>query len=152
MVNKLCIDKFAEFEEAIPEKNSFFSVEEKAWHSLGTTKEDYPTSSEAIRHAGLDYTFEKRPLYTVDNGQPHAYEPDLLLHSEIEVPDYFATIRTDTEQVLDVVDKDYEAVKNVEAFSFFDSIVDGGDGILYETVGALGNGERIFITANPFRV
>jgi hypothetical protein len=27
-------------------------------------------------------------------------EPDLLVHSEIEVPDYFATIRTDTEQVL----------------------------------------------------
>jgi len=37
-------------------------------------------------------------------------------------------------------------VQNVDAFSFFDAIV-GGDGIMYETAGALGNGERIFITA-----
>lgn len=129
------------------ERHSFFSVKEKAWHSLGTIIEDYPTSREAIRHAGLDYTVEKRTLFTVDNGQPLTDEPDLLVHSEIEVPDYFATIRTDTEQVLGVVGKDYEVVQNVDAFSFFDSIVGGGDGIMYETAGALGKGERIFITA-----
>ena len=39
-------------------------------------------------------------------------------------------------------------VQNRDAFAFFDAIVGGGDGILYETTGALGNaGERIFITA-----
>ena len=42
--------------------------------------------------------------------------------------------------------KDYEVVQNMDAFSFFDAIV-GGDGIQYETAGALGKGERIFITA-----
>ena len=64
----------------------------------------------------------------------------------VEVPNCYATIRTDTEQVLGVVGKDYEVVQNADAFSFFDAIV-GGDGILYETAGALGKGERIFITA-----
>ena len=55
-------------------------------------------------------------------------------------------MRKDTGHVLGVVGKDYEIIQNVDAFSFFDSIV-GGDGIQYETAGALGKGERIFITA-----
>src|SRR6201999_144503 len=45
-------------------KHSFFSVKEKAWHGLGQIVEDYPTSAGAIRYAGLDYTVEKRPLFT----------------------------------------------------------------------------------------
>jgi hypothetical protein len=43
--------------------------------------------------------------------------------------------------------EDYEVVQNVEAFSFFDTIVGGKDSILYETAGAFGHGETIFITA-----
>ncbi len=65
----------------------------------------------------------------------------------MEVPKYFANIRSDTNSVLGVVGKDYHIVQNRDAFEFFDAIVGGGDGILYETAGALGNGERIFITA-----
>jgi phage/plasmid-like protein (TIGR03299 family) len=64
----------------------------------------------------------------------------------LAVPNYYATQRIDNNVVLGVVGKDYEIVQNVDAFSFFDSIV-GGDGIQYETAGALGKGERIFITA-----
>jgi phage/plasmid-like protein (TIGR03299 family) len=126
---------------------SFFSVKERAWHGLGKIVEQYPTSAEAIKYAGLDYTVEKRPLFTYDS-ENHTGDPDTdILIPEIEVPNYFATIRTDTEQVLGVVGKDYEVVQNVNAFEFFDAIVGGGDGILYETAGALGRGERIFITA-----
>jgi phage/plasmid-like protein (TIGR03299 family) len=132
------------------EKNneySFFSVKEKAWHGLGKIVEQYPTSAEAIKFSGLDYTVEKRPLFTYDS-ENHKGDPDTdLIIPEIEVPNYFATIRTDTEQVLGVVGKDYEIVQNINAFEFFDAIVGGGDGILYETAGALGKGERIFITA-----
>ena len=46
------------------QKHSFFSVKEKAWHNLGQIISDYPTSAEAIKHAGLNYTVEKRPLFT----------------------------------------------------------------------------------------
>jgi hypothetical protein len=35
-------------------KYSFFSVKEKAWHNLGQVVEEYPTSEEAIKFAGLD--------------------------------------------------------------------------------------------------
>jgi phage/plasmid-like protein (TIGR03299 family) len=40
----------------------------------------------------------------------------------------------------------YEVVQNKDAFSFFDSIIDSGEAI-FETAGALGNGERIFLSA-----
>lgn len=125
-------------------KHAFFSVKEKAWHSLGQIVQDYPTSREALAFAGLDFRVEKRKLFTYDNqnlfGNADTIGPNL------QVPNYFATVRTDTEDVLGVVGKDYEVVQNTDAFAFFDAIV-GGDGIQYETAGALGKGERIFITA-----
>ncbi len=127
-------------------KHSFFSVQQKAWHGLGQIVEGYPTSAEALKFAGLDYVVEKRNLFTYDN-ENQAADADIEIKiPEIVVPNYFATVRTDNEAVLGVVGKDYEVVQNTDAFSFFDAIV-GGDGIQYETAGALGKGERIFITA-----
>ncbi|WP_179412667.1 DUF932 domain-containing protein [Mucilaginibacter sp. E4BP6] len=129
------------------QKHSFFSVKKKAWHNLGQIISDYPTSAEAIKHAGLNYHVEKRPLFTYDT-ENYTGDPDTdIIIPEIEVPDFYATIRTDTDEVLGVVGNDYEVVQNENAFDFFDAIVGGKDGILYETAGALGKGERIFITA-----
>jgi len=125
---------------------SFFSVKEKAWHGLGQIVEGCPTSAEALKFAGLDYTVAKRKLFTFDNENEAANEETEIKIPEIEVPDFYATIRTDNETVLGVVGRDYEVVQNIDAFSFFDAIV-GGEGIQYETAGALGKGERIFITA-----
>ena len=124
-------------------RDSFFSVKEKAWHNLGQVVEDYPTSAEAITHAGLNYDVEKRPLFTMSQ---EIISEGLHSIGSIRVPDYYSTVRKDNDCVLGVVGKDYHIVQNRDAFSFFDSIV-GGDGILYETAGALGKGERIFITA-----
>jgi phage/plasmid-like protein (TIGR03299 family) len=126
---------------------SFFSVKQKAWHGLGQIVEDYPTSEQAIRHAGLDYEVTKAPLFTKGSGIIETSQGIEIADTELDVPNYFANIRTDNNAVLGVVGKDYQIVQNREAFSFFDAIVGGGDGILYETAGALGNGERIFITA-----
>ncbi|MFH6959608.1 DUF932 domain-containing protein [Flavobacterium aquidurense] len=126
---------------------SFFSVQEKAWHGLGQIVTDYPTSAEAIKHAGLDYEVIKSPLYTNASNTIDPTDSLEIKDNEVNVPNYFATIRTDNNAVLGVVGKEYHIVQNSEAFSFFDAIVGGTDGILYETAGALGNGERIFITA-----
>ena len=128
-------------------KYSFFSVKEKAWHNLGQIVQDQPTSEEAIKFAGLDYEVEKSPLFTKGAGIIESTNGIEITDSELEVPNYFANIRTDNNTVLGVVGKDYQIVQNGEAFSFFDAIVGGNNGILYETAGALGNGERIFITA-----
>ena len=122
-------------------KHSFFSIKEKAWHGLGQIVQDYPTSTEALKFAGLDYVVSKEDIYTTSyncDGQPMGFTKRIITH--------FATMRKDTGDVLGVVGKDYEIVQNKDAFTFFDSIV-GGDGIQYETAGALGQGERIFITA-----
>ncbi|WP_439584100.1 DUF932 domain-containing protein [Dyadobacter bucti] len=123
------------------DKHSFFSVKEKAWHGLGQVVDQYPSSREAIVHAGLDYQVEKAKLFAEGLLKNKEQEKPL-----VSVPGYFATMRTDNNAVLGVVGKDYQIVQNRDAFTFFDSII-GGDGIMYETAGALGKGERIFITA-----
>jgi phage/plasmid-like protein (TIGR03299 family) len=132
-------------------KHSFFSVQEKAWHGLGTIVQDYPSSAEALKFAGLDYTVEKRNMFTFDSrNHENAINSGGTFEdcdAGIFVPNYYATLRTDTDQVLGVVGNDYQVVQNVQAFEFFDAIVGGKSGIHYETAGALGDGERVFITA-----
>lgn len=128
-------------------KYSFFSVQQKPWHCLGQIVQQYPTSEEAIIHAGLDYEVVKSPLYTTGSAIIQAADSVEISDTQLHVPNYYANIRSDNNAVLGVVGKDYQIVQNREAFSFFDAIVGGGEGILYETAGALGDGERIFITA-----
>ena len=99
----------------------------------------YPTSGEAIEHAGLNYQVQKAGLNAANLSSQNAGQ-------NAPVPNFYATMRTDNGAVLGVVGEDYQIVQNRDAFTFFDSIV-GGDGIMYETAGALGKGERIFITA-----
>ena len=118
-------------------KHSFFSVNETPWHRLGQIVSEYPNSKQALEYAGLNFIVEKRALFTHNK---------ITNSNELKVAEYFATVRTDTQDVLGVVGKQYEVVQNEDAFQFFDAIVQG-EGILYETAGALGNGERIFITA-----
>ena len=117
-------------------KASFYSVREKAWHNLGTVVENYQTSREVIEAAGLNFHVDKRKLLGIDQeGNP-----------TIKVPGNFATVRTDTDTILGVVGEKFHVVQNLNAFNFFDEIVKG-EGIKFETAGALGNGETIFITA-----
>ncbi len=118
---------------------SFFSVQQKPWHGLGQVVKEYLTSKKAIEQSGLDFWVEKRTLFTSKkSGLPRT--------ERLIINDHYATMRTDTETILGVVGNNYQTVQNRDAFTFFDSIIKG-EGILYETAGALGKGERIFITA-----
>jgi phage/plasmid-like protein (TIGR03299 family) len=127
--------------------HSFVTNTEKAWHGLGQVVEKAMTAEEAISLANLDYEVEKTEIYAgipkaeLDaNGQMHGgiiYSP---------YPEKFATYRTDNDDVLGIVGSRYEVVQNKDAFGFFDAIIDKGEAI-FETAGALGKGERIFVTA-----
>ena len=115
---------------------SFASRTEKAWHGLGQVVDKAMTAKEAIELANLDYEVQKTPATMIVG-------PD---EQRIEIPNYFATYRTDTNEPLGMVKSRYEVVQNRDAFAFFDTIIDQDEAV-FETAGALGKGEKIFITA-----
>lgn len=104
---------------------------ETPWHGLGTRLENPATSSQAIEAAGLNYRVDLRPIET-DDGVP--------------VPQRRACVRADSNQVLGVVGTSYRPVQNRECFGFLDSLVADGE-LRYHTVGALGQGERVWMLA-----
>jgi len=115
-------------------KTSFASTQ-TAWHGLGQIVEGAMTSKQAIELAGLDYEVAKVPvLMDGSNG------------FNTVIPDKFVTLRKDTNEIFGIVGNRYEIVQNRDAFGFFDSIV-GGELAMFETAGAIGKGEKIFITA-----
>lgn len=112
-------------------------IKPKVWQVLGKTITKCKTSAEAIQEAGLDFTVWKQPnLHALPSG-----------NNIISDNSYF-TFRTDTEAILgDKVGCDYEVVQNVDAFGFFDSIIENYGGLHYESAGSLGYGALTYITA-----
>ncbi len=105
------------------------------WHAVGTELLSPATAREAIDASGLNFTVAKRPLKEV-----------LDLRYPTGATNSWATVRTDTGEVLGIVGDDYEPIQNSDAFAFFDNLV-GTDEAMYETAGMLGRGERIWILA-----
>jgi phage/plasmid-like protein (TIGR03299 family) len=98
---------------------------------LGQVVEKAPTAAEAIKLAGLDYTVELQQVKT-EHG--------------VIIPNCFSPVRRDTNVPFGVVGSLYNVLQNRDAFTFFDAIVGKGAAI-YETAGALRDGETVFITA-----
>jgi phage/plasmid-like protein (TIGR03299 family) len=122
-------------------KFAMFSAKEKPWHGLGQVVDSKLTSEEAIIEAGLDYKVGKGRLWV---GYPKELRDELGKGREFD--SLFATYRQDTGEPFGVVGSKYEVVQNKDAFKFFDDIV-GYKEAIFETAGALGKGELIFITA-----
>ncbi len=124
-------------------RHSFVSVKEVPWHRLGKVVNERMTSRECIQEALLDYTVTKAPVYV-------KYKENLIVDGVTQrgklIPDKYATYREDTGVAFNVVGSNYEVIQNRDAFNFFDDIV-GENRAIYETAGALGNGETVFITA-----
>ena len=117
---------------------SFVSNGQKAWHNLGTIVDGAMNTQQVIELANLNYEVAKTHLVAAE-------EVDGVTHY-MDVPNRVATYRKDTKDVLGIVSDRYEIVQNLDAFGFFDAIVDAGEAI-FETAGVLGKGEKIFVTA-----
>lgn len=115
---------------------SMMYTRETPFHGLGTRVEEAPTSREALRLAGLDWTVDSRPVY------------DELIR---EIPGYKANVRSSDNKTLGIVTNRYKVVQNTEAFEFTDNLI-GGE-VHYETAGSLQGGKRIWLLAKlPSRI
>lgn len=101
------------------------------WHELGQGCANAMTAAEAIQLAGLGWEVTKEQLYRKDGSA---------------VENAFATVASDTNAVLGVVGGQYTPLQNRLAFDFFDAARSEGE-ILFETAGALGKGEKIWLLA-----
>jgi len=102
------------------------------WHKIGRfiEKEQVLTSEDAIVAAGLDWEVNTQPLYLADGTKAPSN----------------AVVRSDKNEILGVVGKNYTPLQNKKAFSFFDPFIQSGQAS-YETAGSLKGGKRIWVLA-----
>ena len=105
-------------------------VREKPWHGLGTEVPEAPTSADALRFAGLDWTVRQEPVYNSRGGVIKGYK---------------SNVRDTDGNVLGIVGDRYKVVQNTDAFNFTDDLI-GGD-VRYETAGSLREGRQIWLLA-----
>lgn len=109
---------------------TMFYTRQKPWHGLGTKVEEAPTSTDALRLAGLDWQVIQEPIYT-DIGE--------------RISGYKANVRDSDRKVLGVVTDRYKIIQNQEAFAFTDSLL--GEGVRSETAGVLQEGKKVWLLA-----
>ena len=105
-------------------------VREKPWHGLGTMVAEAPTSSDALRFAGLEWSVRQEPVYNSRGGA---------------ISGYRANIRSTDDSVLGIVGDRYKVVQNADAFKFTDDLIHGD--VRYETAGSLRGGKQIWLLA-----
>ena len=105
------------------------------WHGFGTKLTKRMTSEQALSAGGLDWEVKLTDVRAVkEDGK------------EIECEENRAVVRLDNDSVLGVVGTSYVPLQNKEAFGFFDTAITERKAI-FETVGALGKGERVWMLA-----
>jgi len=97
----------------------FYAGREVPWHGLGKAVSEAPTSADAIRLAGLDWTVSPQDVYT--DGR--------------KISGYKANVRDSDGNVLGIVSDKYRIVQNTDAFDFTDALLQNDDGVFYETAG-----------------
>lgn len=109
---------------------TMFSVREKPWHGLGTIVAEAPDSKGALEIAGLDWNVIQKSIVTADGTAIEGFK---------------ANVRDSDNSVLGIVTDRYKVVQNRDAFAFTDALL--GEGVKYETAGALQGGRRTWMLA-----
>jgi len=111
------------------------------WHGLGSkVPVEAMTAEEAIEASGMGWGVERKEVYVMESkkqGRKNIEVP-------VSVAGKRAIVRDDTQQVFAIMGEHYTPVQNIEAFSFFDSVI-GNTDAKYHTVGTLGGGRRIWL-------
>lgn len=122
-----------------------------SWRLFGTNFDSPVTIEEGIKEAGLDYEVGSEPLIrapkevvdAIRNGQPITFNPT----KDNIITSHKATFRTDNGANFGIVGSGYSVVPNSKAFEFINFIKEvSGEEPLIETAGALGYGERMFVS------
>lgn len=114
-------------------------VGEKPWHELGTRVPDDIGREALIQAAGLDWTVSTHPVLA----KYRAEQKDAPT-MQIEAPQAQAVVRDDNHAVLGVVGNRYSPIQNEVLFDFTDDLIESGN-MRFETAGALGKGERVWV-------
>lgn len=136
---------------------SRFYVKGLPWSSgIGTPVQDCVTAKEVMIAADLNWSVDKCEVVAKMPFRVNANNLDALTDSEEcfvhdaniyrELPNAYATYRTDINAPLGLVKQKYEVVQNMDVFNFFDSAI-GKDKAVWQTAGMLGWGQKIFVTA-----
>ena len=104
------------------------------WHQLGQRVVNAATAAEALKLASLDWEVCKR--------QNFALNP---FSNKLEKMDSYSIIRASDGVQLGTVGADYTVKQNAEMFDFVDTLLECNGGSHYDTAGALGKGERVWM-------
>lgn len=117
-----------------------------AWHGLGEVFDPFGTeapTSDQVFGKILNWEVRIEPISrkvkepTSDLGTTYNWK---------EIPEQFVTVRSDTDQELGIVGKNYHVVQNREAFDFLDSLQSEGL-VRYEAAMALRGGRTVVLLA-----
>jgi len=117
--------------------------------------EDCKTSQQVMEKAGLNFRVAKCEMFAkmphIDDMKIDGEERFILntYNGPVDIAkcqNAFGIYRTDLNIPLGLVKERYEPVQNIDAFKFFDDAI-GKDEAIWQTAGAFGYGERIFVSA-----
>jgi len=108
---------------------------DRPWHNLGQSVSEAMTTSECMIKAHLNYNIIQE-IAAYNHKKNKRF-----------IDDWMVNIREDNGDFLGMVRKSYQLIQNSETFQFFDALMGEKEAPIFQTAGALGNGERIFVTA-----